>query len=79
MDPEERADYFTKVDRLEPEKIPESQQLESFQIPTSLHEIFEISNANKRFNKQRKKQQANSVNSAQAPQNFMQICTHQYQ
>jgi hypothetical protein len=45
----------------------------------SLTEIFEISNANRRQNKRRKKQQASSVNSSQGCLSFHQICTHQYQ
>lgn len=36
MDPEERADYFTRVDRLESEQIPENQTLDAFKIPTTL-------------------------------------------
>ena len=33
MDPEERADYFTSVDKLEPEKINESVVVDYNKIP----------------------------------------------
>lgn len=56
MDPEERANFFTLVDQLEPEKINDAPVSDPNKIPMSLTEIFEISNANRRQNKRRKKQ-----------------------
>jgi len=55
MDPEERANFFTLVDRLEPEQIIETPNIDQGRIPSNLTEIFEISNANRRQNKRRKK------------------------
>lgn len=77
MDPEERANYFTQIDKLEPEQIIETQVACEKGIPSSLAEIFEISNANRRQNKKRKKQQA-TQSSGTFSQTFFQLCTHQY-
>jgi hypothetical protein len=48
MDPEERANFFTLVDKLEPEMISEASVVDQNKIPQNLTEIFEISNANRR-------------------------------
>ena len=69
MDPEERADFFNSVDRLEPEPIAELPHFQStLKIPGSITEIFEISNANRRQNKRRKKQQANNSQASSSQQ-----------
>ena len=55
MNPADRAEFFTLVDRLEAETINDNVAVEASKIPQSLYEIFEISNANRRLNKCRKK------------------------
>jgi hypothetical protein len=57
MNPQERAEYFMKVDQLQAESLEDSNQESTHSgIPQNLAEIFEISNANRRINKKRKKQ-----------------------